>query len=92
MCFTLTVLVLMGFVYGQEFAQALFLLGFPMSLIGLLSIFTAHRIRRDGSRGEALYKRLHRHRLVIQLVGMVSIFVTSIWGMLQNLSVGVLGG
>ena len=36
--FALTSLVLLGFVYGIEFAQALLLLGLPMSLVGLLSL------------------------------------------------------
>lgn len=91
-CFILTVLALMGFVYGQEFAQAVFLLGFPMSLVALLSVMTARRIHRDALRGEALYKRLFRHRMIIQVLGILSIFVTAMWGMLQNLSVGALGG
>ena len=39
--FVLTSLVLLGFVYAIEFAQALLLLGFPMSLVGLLSLSTA---------------------------------------------------
>ena len=91
-CFILTVLVLMGFVYRHEFAQAVFLLGFPMSLIALMSIRTARRIQRDNLRGEALYKLLFRHRMITQVVGIISIFVTAVWGMLQNMSVGVLGG
>ncbi|MFD1159610.1 component of SufBCD complex [Roseovarius aestuarii] len=90
--FMLTVLVLMGFVYGQEFAQALFLLGFPMSIVGLLSIITARRIQQNALRGEALFRQLQRHRIITQLIGVVSIFVTAMWGMLQNMTVGVLGG
>ncbi len=91
-CFILTVLLLLGFVYGQEFAQAVFLLGFPLSIIALLSVATARRIQNEALRGEALYKRLYRHRMMTQFVGVVSIFVTAMWGMLQNMSVGVLGG
>ncbi|WP_299843776.1 component of SufBCD complex [uncultured Roseovarius sp.] len=91
-CFILTVLLLMGFVYRHEFAQAVFLLAFPMSQVGLLSVVTARRIRRDKLRGKELYKRLYRHRIITQVIGMLSIFVTAMWGMLQNLSVGVLGG
>ena len=33
---------------------------------------------------EMLYKRLARHRIYVQLIGMLSIFVTSLWGMYQN--------
>lgn len=91
-CFILTVLLLMGFVYGQEFSQALFLLGFPMSIVALISVHTARSIHARDLHGDALYKRLHRHRMTTQIVGVISIFVTAMWGMLQNMSVGALGG
>lgn len=91
-CFFLTALALLGFVYEVEFAQALFLLLFPMSLLGLLSLNTATLIRRSGLMGEALRARLLRHRVYTQMIGVVSIFVTALWGMYQNLSIGVLGG
>ncbi|WP_420558791.1 component of SufBCD complex [Roseovarius sp.] len=91
-CFVLTSLVLLGFVYGNEFSQALFLLGFPMTLVALMAVFTAHRITRDELVGAALYKRMHYHRIATQLVGILSILVTAMWGMLVNMSTGVLGG
>lgn len=91
-CFILTVLVLMGFVYGQEFSQALFLLGFPMSIVALISVHTARSVRARELTGEDLYRRLFRHRMITQIVGVISIFVTAMWGMLQNMSVGALGG
>lgn len=89
-CFALTVMFLLGFMFYNEFAQALFLLGFPTSLVGLLSISTARKIRRDEPLGEPLYKLLARHRVYTQIIGMVSIFVTAIWGMLQNMTASVL--
>ncbi len=91
-CFFLTGLAILGFVYGLEIAQALFLLGLPMTLVGLLSLSTARLIQEEDARGEALRKRLTRHRLYVQMIGMVSIFVTALWGMYQNLAVGALGG
>ncbi|OAN71156.1 component of SufBCD complex [Sulfitobacter sp. EhC04] len=91
-CFGLTMLVLLGFVYGMEFAQAVFLLAFPLSLIGVLSLSTARLIQSEGATGERLRKRLARHRLYTQIIGMVSIFVTAIWGMYQNVALGPLGG
>lgn len=91
-CFGLTMLVLLGFVYGMEFAQAVFLLAFPLSLIGALSLSTARLIQSENSAGERLRKRLTRHRLYTQIIGMVSIFVTAIWGMYQNVALGPLGG
>lgn len=90
--FVLTSLVLLGFAYGIEFAQALLLLGFPMSLVGLLSLSTARLIRIEGSTGDVLQRRLMRHRLYTQIIGMISIFVTALWGMYQNLSIGPLAG
>lgn len=90
-CFMLTGLGLLGFVYWVEFAQALFLLGLPMTLVGLLSLNTARLIHDTGATGEDLYKRLFRHRIFIQFIGMVSIFVTAMWGMYTNLALGPFG-
>ncbi|PVA08817.1 component of SufBCD complex [Pelagivirga sediminicola] len=91
-CFILTAAVLLGWVYGREFAQAIFLLGVPMAGVWLLSIRTARQIDAAALTGEPLIKRLFRHRLTVQVIGMVSIFVTAMWGMYQNMSVSALGG
>lgn len=91
-CFFLTGLAILGFWYGIELAQALFLMGFPMSFVGLLSLSTARLIQSDFEGGEILYKRLVRHRIYTQIIGMVAIFVTALWGMYQNLHYGALGG
>ena len=32
-----------------------------------------------------------RHRLQTQMIGTLAIFVTALWGMYQNLTIGVLG-
>lgn len=90
-CFVLTVLAMLGFYYGIEFAQAVFLIGMPMTFVGLLNLQTARRVRAEAAAGEALAKRLRVCRLYIQLVGVASIFFTSLWGMYQNMSIGVLG-
>ena len=89
-CFLLTTLATLGFWYEIEFAQALFLLGFPMSGVGLLSLSTARLIESEGFEPEQLCRRLTRHRLYTQMIGTLSIFVTALWGMYQNLHVGVL--
>lgn len=90
--FFLTGFAVLGWVYGVEIAQALFLLAFPMSLVSLLSVRTARALREKDEDLDAVYKRLARHRLIVQAIGMVSIFVTAMWGMYVNLSIGVLGG
>jgi len=91
-CALLTILCLLGFVYRIEFAQAVFLLAFPLSLVGTLSIWTASIIDTEALTGEPLRKRLNRHRLYTQLIGVVAIFVTAMWGMYQNMTFGALGG
>ena len=88
----ITALVILGFWYRVEFAQALFFFAFPLSIIGILSMSTAKRIHEEGSTGEQLQRRLTRHRLYTQVIGMFSVFVTAMWGMYQNLAVGPLGG
>ncbi|SHK30588.1 hypothetical protein SAMN05444000_1257 [Shimia gijangensis] len=90
-CFVLAGLAVVGFGYGIEFAQAVFLLMFPMSLVGLMSLSTAAKIQAEEASGELLRKRLTRHRIWVQMIGMVSIFVTSLWGMYQNFQSSPLG-
>ena len=89
--FSLTAVCLLGFVYDNEFAQAVFLMALPMSLVGFLSINTSHIVQSQELSGEALFKRLHKHRVITQVIGMISIFVTAMWGMLQNMTNGALG-
>ncbi|MEL7459536.1 MAG: component of SufBCD complex [Pseudomonadota bacterium] len=88
----LTTLAILGFVYWVELAQAIFLLAFPMSLVGLLSLRAARAMLDDTHDADAMRDRLTRHRLHTQLIGVVSIFVTSLFGMWQNIAVGPLGG
>jgi len=90
-CFVLTGLGLMAFYYDVEIAQALFLLAFPMSIVGALSFRAAAQIAESGIKGEVLYKRLMNHRIVTQGIGMLAIFITAMFGMYQNLSLGALG-
>lgn len=89
--FGLTSLALLGFVYGSAFSQALFLLGFPLTMVQVLSLRTARIIRAEGATGAALIARLARYRLAVQGIAMIAIFVTAMWGMLHNMTVGVLG-
>lgn len=86
--FTLTSLAIIGFGYGSEFSQAVFLLAAPMSLVFALAVRCARGIRLAD--GAGLYQRMHRHRFVTQVIGMLSIFVTALWGMYQNLAIGAI--
>ncbi len=91
-CAVLTGLGLLGFLYWIEFAQAVFLLAFPLAIVGGLSLATAGRIEAHELKGKALRRQLRRHRLYVQLIGVAAIFVTAMWGMYQNMTVGALGG
>jgi hypothetical protein len=89
--FLLSTLTILAVVYGIEFAQAVLLLMVPMTILSLMSLRTARLIEAEDPKGEALYKRLSRHRIMTQLLGMISIFVTSMFGMYQNIHIGALG-
>lgn len=88
----ITALGIMAFVYGIEFAQAVFFLALPMMILGALSAYAARKIRNEALQGDDLIRHLTRHRFVIQLIGVVSIFVTAMYGMWVNLYTGPFGG
>ncbi|MGY6409881.1 MAG: component of SufBCD complex [Alkalilacustris sp.] len=90
--FGLTVLGMLGFVYGLQLGQAVFLLALPATAVGGLGLRAARRLARDPLEGEALCSYLARHRLVIQLLGVVSILFTTFWAAVQVLTMSVLGG
>lgn len=89
--FVLTLLVLLAFAYHIEFAQAVVFLYVPFSILMALSLRTSLLIEAGEGTGEALHRRLLRHRVSTQVLGMVAIFVTSLFGMYQNMHIGVLG-
>lgn len=88
--FLLTVLAFLGFWYEIEIAQAVFLLAAPMTLVALLSVGNARRIKTRKIDGEALRASLGRQRFFNQVIGMISIFITAFWGMWHNMSATVL--
>ncbi|MFN3575608.1 MAG: component of SufBCD complex [Tabrizicola sp.] len=88
--FWLTTLVVLGFYYGVEFAQALVLLLGPLSLVVWVSVRESRRIAAGASTGEALLRRLTVHRRVLQVIGMISIAVTAFYGTWQNIRVSIL--
>ncbi|WP_244614879.1 component of SufBCD complex [Pukyongiella litopenaei] len=90
--FLLSGLAVLGFGYDLELAQALFLMGLPLTLVWLMSLSAAHRIANEGTTGTALHRRLSWHRIRTQVIGAVSIFLTAMWGTYHILSTSVLGG
>lgn len=87
----LTLIFVLAFYYGLEFAQAVFLLLMPLTLVRLMSLRLALRIERENMRDARLCRALLTHRFWVQLLGMVSIFSAAVWGMLQVMSQSVLG-
>ena len=82
--FVLTLLGMLAVIYNIEFAQAVLL------LVSYLSLRTALKVEAETPTGDALIRRLLRHRFTVQLIGMLSIFVTAMFGMYQNLAYSAL--
>ncbi len=90
-CFAFTTLAVLGFHYGIEVAQAVFLLLFPMCFVGAINLTAARKLKPQELTLDIVTSALRRCRIYTQMVGVVSILVTSLWGMYQNFSIGVLG-
>ena len=84
----ITALGLVAFYYDVEFAQAVFLLAAPMLVVGALSVRVARKINAAEMQGDDLVRQLLRHRFVVQLIGVVAIFITAMYGMYVNLYTG----
>lgn len=82
--FVVTSLVVLGWAYRVEFAQATVLLLLPLLLVTALSIQTA-RVLQESDYAD-LPQRLRNHRLLVQLMGIAFIFLTAFWGMYVNVS------
>ncbi len=82
----LTLVLMLAFAYRLEFAQAVFLLIFPLTLVRLLELRLSFRIERESMQGLQLCRALLRHRFWVQCLGVVAIFATAVWGMLHVLS------
>jgi len=87
----LTMLALLGFFYHVEFCQALLLIALPMAVVWLLTFRLSRRLRAEALGGEELCRAMNRHRIVVQAIGVLSITVTAMWGMLQNFNISPLG-
>lgn len=85
--FILSGLLLLGFWYWIELAQAISFLAVPVTWIGFMTLRTARIIAEQKLEGQELIRRLMRHRFWTHVTGMVSIFITAMFGMYHNLSV-----
>ena len=86
--FVLTSLMVLGWGYGVEFAQALVLLVLPLILVAAMTMRTARVLHETGF--ENLHNRLRNHRFAVQALGICFIFVTAFWGMYTNVTVSPL--
>lgn len=84
--FLLTSLLVLGFFYNAELAQAVFFLAAPLTVVGAVSLHTSRQLQAVDPEGETLFAMLQRHRLYTQVIGMIAIFFTAMFGMYQNLS------
>ncbi|TMV83963.1 component of SufBCD complex [Thioclava sp. BHET1] len=84
--FLLTTLLVLGFVYRIEFAQAIFLLAAPMTMVSAMSRRTAARIGAGVEGAEPVARLLRRQRFWTQFLGVICIFITAMWGMYQNVT------
>ena len=74
-----------GFYYGSEMGQGLFILGAPLTIVIIQNAKVAHELRASPLAGPALVSRLFRMRVWSQIIGMIAIFFTAMYGMWFNL-------
>ena len=91
-CALLTTLGLLGFLYWLEFAQAAFLLAFPLFIAYALNLGAARRIEASGAKGQALRRMMRRHWLHIQLVGYSALIAAAVLSAYWNTAARVLSG
>ena len=92
--FLISLVLMLGFAFRFEFAQAVALIVVPLSGVGLLSLHTAARLEpvlAEAPEVETVARILIRHRVSVQAVGMCAICVTALWGMFQNMQLSPLG-
>lgn len=87
--FLLTGLAVIGWAYGIEFCQAIFLLLCPSMIVLAIGVWTSFRLKADDF--HHVTQILRQHRTMVQMLGVVFIFITAFWGMYQNVNVGPLG-
>lgn len=87
--FALTVLGVLSFVYQLELAQGVFILAAPLTLIVMINMRLAHQLHRVPLYGADLVRRLFVVRIWTQIVAMISMFFTAMYGMYMAISASV---
>lgn len=83
--FVLSGLGMMGFFYQFELAQGLFFLAAPMTVVLIINLRFAHELSAVPLHGKALVRRLFVVRLWTQVIAMLALFFTAMYGMYFNL-------
>ncbi len=83
--FMLASIFMLGFYFRIQFMQAGFLLLFPLSVVGMLSLRLAHHLDDEPLQGEALYRAYVTHRRIKQMIGAMAIMFSTFWGVSQTL-------
>ncbi len=84
-CFVISSLLMLALYYDLEFAQAVLFIVIPLCIVGIVSVRSARRIQNEAEDIQMLYSMLARHRLWTQVIGMVTIFFSALYGMYHNL-------
>ena len=79
-----TILGLLAFVYHSGLALALFCLLAPLCLLGYLSLQAAIRVEAGEDQSEALLALLTQHRRSVQVLAVVAVGVTILFGLYAN--------
>lgn len=87
--FVLSILATVGFFYGVQMAQGLFMIFLPLTIVGIMTQRKAIAYGIDQPTGDALIKDLMRFRYWIQVVALPSIFLTAMYGMYHILSLPI---
>lgn len=83
--FILTTLALLGFYYQYEFAQAIFMLAMPTSIVLLMTVKKAKKLQANNYTGDILRKQITGLRFWIQVIGVFALIFTAMWGMFYNM-------
>ncbi|MGJ8587124.1 MAG: hypothetical protein ACSHXW_03140 [Yoonia sp.] len=84
--FSLSVLVILSVFYRFELAQGLLALAAPLTLIMVMNMRLAHQLHAAPLSGRDLVQRLFRVRLWTQVVSMIALFFTAMYGMYSVIS------
>ncbi|WP_143226569.1 component of SufBCD complex [Actibacterium pelagium] len=84
--FLISLMVGLGFFYGNEFSQAVLLIFVPACMIAALNVRNCKKVKRLELYNEPdkLYRLMARYRLTVQIIGVVDIVITTFWGIAVN--------